>query len=190
MTKPVPEVVLDESEVLVIAALALNMGQEEAGRFAISAAYPSGISGRSVRKWIEAKPDLFERLILRIKGVVAREHQEFAELTREQYRERLQKLRHKSVRVKELGLDAAINNPTDIAALSLGVKIADGVENRDLGMAKQHVEVGGNVNHDHFLFTAQTKAELLAQEAEIESSRLLLSGLPTEVYEAEVLADV
>lgn len=187
--KLLPNEVFDEAEVLVAAGLGLGMNQEDVGRWAITAQYPNGVSGRSVRTWISGKPDAFERLITRIKGAVAREHQEFADLTREQYRERLLKLRHKSVRVKEQALDAAIENPTDPQFLAIGVRVAEGIENRDLGMAKQLLEVGGNVSHDHFLFTAQTRAELLTQELEIEASQKLLSSLPSDVIEAEVLAD-
>lgn len=189
MTKLVPETVLDESEVLVIAALALGMGQEDAGRFAISAAYPAGISGRSVRKWMEAKPDLFERLIRNIKGVVAREHREFADMTRQQFREKLQKLRSKSAAVTEKVLDAALDNATDVQFLSLGLKAAQNIEDRDLGKAKQMVGYDGNVTVDHFVTTRHTQQDLLEQENDIEASQNLLSGLPAEVFEAEVVAE-
>lgn len=180
---------LDETDVLIIAGICLGMTQETAGEFAVSVQHPQGVSQRTVRNRRDDKPDIYDRLISRISVAFARQREEFEDLTKAQFREKLDRLRHKSVRVKEIVLDQAIQNPTAAEFLALGLKAADGVEDRDFGKAKQVVDHSGDVNHNVFVWTSETREQLLAQERDMLASDGLLKMLPGEVLEAELVPE-
>lgn len=189
MPKRQDEKLFDEADVLIIAGLCLGMTQEVAGNWVATPAFPTGFTERTVRNRLAAHPEVIDRLMGRIASAFKKKEAEFEDLTRQQYREKIEKLRSKAVKVKELALDHAINNETDTEALNLGIKVAESVEDRDFGKAKQVVESAGDVNHHHFVWTQQTREQLLAQERDILASGDLLKALPGDVLEAEVVAD-
>lgn len=180
---------LDETDCQLISALALGMSQEEAGEWVRTPLHPNGISDRSIRNRMQDLPEIYERCIVKISEAFRRNKQEFEQITRQQFREKLEKLRDKSVRVKETALDQALSNPTSAEFLGLGVKVADSIEDRDFGKAKQVLSGEFHSTHEHFVWTSQTKAELLAQERDILESQKLLSSAPPDAIEAEVVAD-
>ncbi len=181
--------VFDELDVQLIAGLCLGMTQEAVGNWACTPVFPSGVSERTVRTRLADNREAYDRCIFRIGVAFKRKEEEFEELTKAQYREKLSRLRSKGLRVKELGLDAAISNPLSPELLGLGIRVAESIEDRDFGKAKQVVEASGEVRHDHFIWTSETMAQLMAQEFDMRDSDKLLEAVPKDVLEAEIVAD-
>lgn len=187
MPKRDDEKFLDELDVLIVAGLCLGMTQEAVGNWACTPTFPAGVSERTVRNRVAEHRETFDRLLFRVGLSFQRKQEEFEELTKAQYREKLAKLRSKGLRVKELGLDAAISNPTSVEHLNLGAKIAESLEDRDLGKATQVIDTSGEVRHDHYIWTSESPAELMEQERDMIESRKLLSAVPADVIEAELV---
>lgn len=183
------EKIFDEMDVQIIAGLCLGMTQEAIGNWICTPIFKAGVSERTVRTRIADNREAIDRCAFRIGVAFKRKEEEFEEITKAQYREKLAKLRSKGLRVKELGLDAAISNPTSVEHLSLGVKVAEALEDRDLGKATQVVASTGEVRHDHYIWTSETPAQLMGQEYDMRESQKLLEAVPKDVLEAEVVAD-
>lgn len=177
---------LDEADFQLIVALAIGMNQVDAGKWVCTAEFPAGMSDRSVRNRLAAKKAAYDSLKVKIGSALHAQRAEFEALTKEKYLEQFSRLRAKGLAVKEKALDAALVSDE---MLALGVKVAESVEDRDLGKAKQVMENVGDVNHHHFVWTPQTAKQLLAQEHDMIDSDDLLKALPGDVLEAEVLAD-
>jgi hypothetical protein len=178
--------VFDEADVLIIVGRALGKTHEGVGKWVSTPTFATGVSEKTVRNRINDMGDAFDRLIGRISLEFSKRDTEFEQITKERYREKLAELRGKAVRVKEKALDHAIINDTDTDALSLGVKVADSLEDRDLGKATQVHKV--NSDHRHILmFNPQPVRKLIAQEVDMDDSRKLLESLGDDVLEAEVI---
>lgn len=183
------ELTFDELDVQIIAGLSLGMTQQATAKWVCTPDYPTGVTDRTVRNRLADKQIAFERLILHIARAFSRKEEEFEALTKEKYRERLERLRSKSVRVKELALDNALQSPNAVDSLALGVKVAESIEDRDFGKAKQVVEHDGDVNHNYILWTGVTPRQLEAHQVDMDDSEDLLKALPGDVMDAEVVAD-
>lgn len=179
----------DELDVQIIAGLSMGMTQEAAGNWCCTPVFPSGVSERTVRNRMADKREAYDRCLFRIGAAFKRKEEEIGEISKQQYKENLAKLRGKGLRVKEIALDSAIANPLDPNLLGIGVKVAEANENRDFGMAKQVVETSVDGRVDHFVWTSETREKLMAQERDMLASDSLLRSLPGEVLEAEVVAD-
>lgn len=177
---------LDEADFQIIVALAIGMDQVSAGKWVCTADFPDGMSDRSVRNREARNKPAYDRLKVKIGSALHAQRSEFEELTKEKYREQFARLRAKGLAVKEKALDAALISDEHLA---LGVKVAESVEDRDFGKAKQVMENVGDVNHHHFVWTPQTREQLMAQERDMIGSDDLLRALPGEVLEGEVVAD-
>jgi len=177
---------LDEADFQIIAALALGMDQVSAGKWVCTSEFPQGISDRSVRNREARNKPAYDRLKVKIGSALHAQRAEFEDMTKEKYREQFARLRSKGLAVKEKALDAALVSDEHLA---LGVKVAESVENRDFGMAKQVVENSGDVNHHLNVWTPQTRDQLMSQERDMLASDDLLRALPGEVLEGEVVAD-
>lgn len=162
------------------------MTWEEVGSFVETPQFPTGVTEKTARNRYQANKPTFDRLILKLSGKVRQQQQQFEDLTKQQYRERIEKLRAKAISVKERALDEALVNDEHLA---LGVKVAESIENRDFGMARQVVDNSGEVNHNHFVWTAQSRDQLVAQERDMLDSGDLLRALPGDVLEADIVAD-
>lgn len=183
--------VLDEVDFQIIFALAMGQNQEEAGRFVCTPLIPGGITDRTVRNRINAHRAEYDRLIPRFALAINQKQLAFEEITKEQYREKLQKLRAKGLKVKELALDSGIEHASDVEKLSLAVKVAEGLEERDLGKATQVHKMEGQVEHTHRLtWNPQPIRALAQQEADMLNSQKLLSALSdtSDAVEAEVVS--
>lgn len=174
----------DETDILLIVALALGRTQGDAGKFAATLDHPQGISERSVRERIKKDPDAYERLTSLISSEVTYKTQvEIEELTKEKYVEKRGKLRGKALVVKEMALNAAILRSSDIDALTLGNRVADAIEDRDFGKAKEIKEV--NTRADVVVWHAEKVSKLTRDELEMRESADLLKMLPSGVIDAE-----
>ena len=189
MPKRDEEKVFDEADVLIIAGAALGMSQEAIGNWICTPAFPAGVSERTVRNRISENRESYDRLVTRIGAAFTRKKEEFEELTKADYRQKLEKLRAKGLRVKELALDQGIEMPYQPEFLKLAVNVAESLEDRDFGKAKQVVDHSGEVNHTVFVWTSETREQLLAQEHDMLEAGTMLKALPGDVLEAEVVAD-
>lgn len=171
---------LDEVDFQIIIQLCLGKSQDAAGDWVCTPEFPAGISGRTVRKRIDIKRAAYDRLRERIGPALQKKQEEFEEVTKQHYLEKLGRLRSKGYLVKEKALDNAINGQGDMA---LGVKVADGIEDRDFGRVSQvhKLEGGFNVNHTVTHLPARTVIELARA---LEDSRQLLPA-PQSVIDAE-----
>jgi hypothetical protein len=177
---------LDEADFQLIVALAIGMNQIDAGKWVCTPDFPDGMSDRSVRNRESKKKASYDWLKVKIGSALQAKRAEFEELTKEKYREQFARLRAKGLAVKEKALDAALVSDE---MLPLGVKVAESVEDRDFGKAKQVMESVGDVNHHLYVWTPQTPQQLLAQEHDMLDSDELLKALPGDVLEAELVAD-
>lgn len=185
MSKEIDKV-FDEADVLIIAGRCLGMSYEATGDWVCTPSFPAGVSEKTVRNRIANNREAYDRLLSRIGVAFKKKEEEIEEISREKYREKLQKLRGKAVRVKELALDHAINNAFDVKALTLGAQVAESVEDRDLGKASQVHKVEGGVHHVH-TFNPQPIRQLLGQEVDMVNSNRLLNSLPKDVIDAKVV---
>lgn len=189
MAKRGEDKIFDELDVQIIAGLCLGMTQEAVGNWVCTPTFPAGVSERTVRNRIADNREEYDRCLVRVGTAFKRKQEEFEDLTKAQYREKLAKLRSKGLRVKELGLDAAISNPTDPNLLGIGVRVAESIEDRDFGKATQVVDNTGDVRHHHLIWTSETREQLMRQEYDMRESQRLLEAVPKDVVEAEVVAD-
>ena len=179
---------LDEIDLQIIVALCLGMNQESAGNWICTPDCPSGVSERTVRNRIARNRAAYDRLRQRLGEAFHRKEVEIEALSKDKYREKLADLRSKGFRVKEIALDQAIANPYHTDFLTLGVKVADSVEDRDFGKAKQIHEHEGDVNVNHRIWGKPQPAEVLAaQDADIASSQRLLAAVSADVLEGELV---
>lgn len=174
---------LDEVDLLVIVGISTGMTQEQAGAWVCTPSLPTGITPRAIRARMQAKKAHYERLITQITGRIRQTQQQFEDITKEQYKAKLEKLRSKGIQAKEKALDAGIDGTGDLA---LAVKVADSIEDRDFGKVSQVHKHEGAVDVNHKMVW-QPERVLIQQEHDIQDSARLLSGLPSEVLEAEVL---
>lgn len=178
----------DEADLQVIAALALGMTEDQAGAFVCTVLYPNGITGRTVRNWKNRKPVLYERNIVRIASRWNQAKEEFRQITRDELRVEIEKLRSKAVRVKGKALDHALLNDNDTAALALGNNAATDILDRDLGKATQPHRVDGEMVHTLRIWGSPQPAALLEQQdRDMIDAEDLLKELPGDVMEAEVV---
>jgi hypothetical protein len=177
----------DELDVLLLAGLALGMTQEKAGKWAATPQFRDGVSDRTVRNRLEATAPTSERLLMKLSEAFRRKEEAFEELTRDAYKKKLETLRDKAYKVKERALDNALDSVNDTEALALGVKVADGVEDRDLGKASQVHKHEGSVIQNHVFWNPQPVRALAEQEVDMLNSSRLLAALPADAIEAEVV---
>lgn len=189
MPKRDEEKIFDEADVLIVMGMCLGMSQEAIGNWICTPAFPAGVSERTVRNRIAGNREAYDRLLFRGGTAFKRKEEEIEEISREKYREKLAQLRSKAVRVKEIALDTAIDQQFNPDFLKIGVQVAESIEDREFGKAKQVVESTGDVRHDVIVWTRETPAQLMAQERDMVSSGELLKALPGDVLEAEVVAD-
>lgn len=183
--------IFDEADVLVIAGLALGMTQEAIGNWVCTPMFPAGFSERTVRNRLSENREAYDRLVLRLASAFRRKEEEFEDLTKEKYKEKLAKLRGQRFRVQELALTQGIENPVDSNVLGLAVRVAQNLDDRDFGKAKQVIEGTGGFEHNHnVIWTSQTREDLVQQELDIRESRRLLNALPDGVIEAEIVRAV
>ena len=187
MGKATDERIFDELDCQIIAGLGLGMTQEAVGNWVCTPEFPAGVSERTVRNRIAANRDAYDRCLFRVGTAFKKKQEEFEDLTKQQYREKLAKLRSKGLRVKEQALDTALQNPLSPELLGLGVKVAESIENRDFGNAKQVVETYAEGRVDHFVWTSDTRQQLIAQERDMFAAEMLLKALPGDVLEAELV---
>lgn len=182
--------IFTEDDMYIIVGIATGMTHEQAGEFLATVRYPNGVSGRCVRNWQAAKREIYDRAILRIASRWKQLAEEFRQITRDELRGELEKLRHKAVRVKDKVLDHALTNASDTAALTLGDRAADSLIDRDLGRAAQTHRLEGKATVEHNLRIwgmPQPAGRLAAQDRDMEDSDDLLASVPAEVLEAEVV---
>lgn len=184
MSDPIAPRTLDEADYQICVARSLGLTWLEVAKFIETPAFPTGMSDKGCRNRYENAKPVFDRLIAKFAGRIRREQEAFEELTKQQYRDKLAKLRDKAYRVKERALDAGLESDE---FLPLAAKVADTIEDRDFGKAKQVVENTGDVTHN-LVWTSQTAQQLWAQERDILASDDLLNLLPGEVLEAEIVA--
>ena len=189
MAKQGGEKIFDELDLQILAGLCLGMTQEATGDWCCTPSFPAGVSERTVRNRIADNREAYDRCLVKIGAAFKRKQEEFEDITKAQYREKLARMRSKALRVKDIALDGAITNPTDVNFVALGVKVAESIEDRDFGKAKQVVEASGEVRHEHYIWTTETREQLLAQEYDMIESQKLLGAVPKDVLEAEVVAD-
>lgn len=168
----------DETDILLILALALGKSREDAGRIA-------GIEEDVVAWRLDSKAEEYERVVARVAVPLNERKIEIETLTREQYAEKRGKLRGKALAVKELALDAAILNTGDLDALTLGNKVADAIEDRDFGKPKEVKEV--RARHELVVWNPQPLRKLAREERDMLDSDDLLALLPADAIEAEVV---
>lgn len=178
---------LDEVDFQVIYARSIGMTWDEAGRFVQTVGHPNGITEKTCRNRYKDNQLAFDRLISKFSGPIRAQMEEFKAITKDEYREKLAAMRAKGAKTKELALDYAISNPTDATALTLGVKVADSLEDREFGKASQVHKVSGEHTVNHLVFNPQPVRQLAAQEVDMLNSKRLLDALPADVLEAEVV---
>lgn len=179
---------LDETDIQIIAALSLGMTHEQAGAFVATVQFPHGVTGRTVRNRMAEKSELYDRNVLKIASRFTAAKEEFRQITRAELKSALEGMRHKAAVVKDKVLDHALANPSDTAALSLGEKAAESIIDRDLGRPKQVHEVSGEIEHNLRVWGHPQPAALLErQDRDMEESAKLLTALPGDVFEAEVV---
>lgn len=176
---------LDEIDFQIIVGLCLRKTQAEVGAWVSTPEKPAGISERTVRNRIEQKQVAYDRLRAHFGASLNQQRIEFEAITKQEYREKLETLRAKSVAVKELALDSALSG----GSLELGVKVADSIEDREFGKASQVHKHEGDVNVSHqVVWKPQDVRMLIRQERDIADSDDLLKFLPGEVLEGELVA--
>lgn len=182
------EHLFDELDIQIIAGLAMGMTQEAVGNWCCTPIHTGGVSERTVRNRMAEQREAYDRLLFRIGAAFKREKETIQDISRQEYREKLAKLRGKAYRVKDLALESGITNPTDPNLLGIAVKVAQSVEDREFGQAKQIVETLIDGRVEHFVWTTETRQQLLAQERDMLESAALKNSLPGEILEAEVVA--
>lgn len=183
-----PDLTIEEADIYVIVGLALGMTHDQVGAWVCTLDYPNGITGRTVRNWNERKQPVYDRIRMRIVEKFNQAKEEFRQITRDEVKQELEALRHKAVTVRSRVLDHALKNSSDTAALSLGDRAAADLLDRDLGKAAQFHMVAGEVNHNHRIWGVPQPAALLeAQERDMADSEDLLSKLPADLVDAEIV---
>ena len=168
----------DETDILLIIALALGKSQEDAAVFA-------GISDEACRVLLDTRSAAYAVILSTITEELRLRVSAAEDLTREQYVGKRGKLRGKASVVKELALNAAIQHPSDIDALTLGNKVADAIEDRDFGKPKEIKEV--RERRDIVVWNPQPLSRLTREERDILDAEDLLLLLPADAIEAEVV---
>lgn len=181
--------IFDEADVLIIAGRALGMTQEAIGKWLCTPTHPTGVSERTVRNRIAEQQEPYDRLTNHLALTFRRHEEEFKEITKAEYTKMREKLRSKGIRAKELALDQGIQNPGVTDALALAVKVADGLEERDFGKARQVIDHSGEIEHRVVVWTSDTPKQLMAHEVDMDDSAQLLNALSGDVLEAELVAD-
>jgi hypothetical protein len=167
----------------------MGMTQEATGNWCCTPVFPYGVSERTVRNRQADKREAYDRCLFRIGAAFKREKEAIQEISRTEYREKLAKMRGLGLAAKKAALHSGIDNPTDPALLGLAVRVAESMENREFGMAKQVVEASHDGRVDHFIWTSDSPRQLMAQEMDMRESEALLRSLPSDVLEAEVVTD-
>lgn len=180
----------DGTDCLLIFALALGKTQEQAGKWAVDASHPDGLTARSVRTRTKEKAEVYDAIIPRMKAEMARIRaavcSEIKDLTAKEFMRENERALGLAAVVKRRILEEGVTS-FDPEVMALAGKMASEVTDRQFGKPKQQISV--DRSNVILVFDPIPLQQAKRDQIElIDSKRLIREWIP-ELDGADIPAD-